>query len=423
MVANRLCEPESKLGVWDRWLSKVCQPSCRGLKPDNMYEAMDLFREHVEKVERDIFFGVSDPLCLDVDLIFYDTTTASFQTDREDEDREGGSRKFTRGKDGTWGPHVMAVLTVTRDGFPVKSRVLPGNTADTATIEQVRKDLRGWNLNRALFAADAGMNSEDNRKVLSRACGKCLLAAAMSSVKEADRDVLSEKGRCKTVKDNLRVWEVIVGDGERRRRYIPCCDPREARRRQKHRSGVISRLERELDWHPEKDATAKWAIALSASKRYKRCLTITETKRIRIDRKKIRQARRYDGKRVIQTDDDTITVEDAACGHKGLMIIERCFRSLWRAQIKMNPMYHRLPRRIETHIKICVAALLIERMAEVSCDRPWFRIREELDMLQATQFRAPDHTFYRRNELSQGVKQILKTLKIDHPKLVLSISK
>ena len=26
MCANRLCEPESKLGVWDRWLSKVYLP-------------------------------------------------------------------------------------------------------------------------------------------------------------------------------------------------------------------------------------------------------------------------------------------------------------------------------------------------------------------------------------------------------------
>ena len=42
MVANRLCDPESKLGVWDRWLSKVYLPSCQGLKLRHMYEAMDL---------------------------------------------------------------------------------------------------------------------------------------------------------------------------------------------------------------------------------------------------------------------------------------------------------------------------------------------------------------------------------------------
>ena len=39
MVANRLCRPESKLGVWDRWLSEVYLPSCDGIKLDQMYEA------------------------------------------------------------------------------------------------------------------------------------------------------------------------------------------------------------------------------------------------------------------------------------------------------------------------------------------------------------------------------------------------
>jgi len=39
MTANRLCEPDSKLRVWDRWLSKVYLPSCRHLKLDQMYEA------------------------------------------------------------------------------------------------------------------------------------------------------------------------------------------------------------------------------------------------------------------------------------------------------------------------------------------------------------------------------------------------
>jgi len=32
MTANRLCDPDSKLGVWDRWLSTVYLPSCPMLR-------------------------------------------------------------------------------------------------------------------------------------------------------------------------------------------------------------------------------------------------------------------------------------------------------------------------------------------------------------------------------------------------------
>ena len=52
------------------------------------------------------------------------------------------------------------------------------------------------------------------------------------------------------------------------------------------------------------------------------------------------------------------------------MIIERCFRSLKHTRIKLTPMYHWLLRRIEAHVRICVLALLIERVAEVACDTP-----------------------------------------------------
>jgi transposase len=34
-------------------------------------------------------------------------------------------------------------------------------------VKQGRTDIRGWNLGRALFVADSGMNSKENRKELA----------------------------------------------------------------------------------------------------------------------------------------------------------------------------------------------------------------------------------------------------------------
>jgi len=421
MTANRLCEPESKLGVWDRWISKVYLPSCDGLKLKQMYEAMDLFYDHVSEVEENVFFQTANLFNLTVDLIFYDTTTASFSIDQEDE--KDNLRKFGHAKEGTWGPQVVVALAVTREGIPVRCWVFAGNTTDVDTVERVRADLRGWNLGRALFVADAGMNSEDNRAELARACGKYLLACRMSSVSEIKQSVLSKRGPYTVFKDNLHAKEVIVGDGERRNRYILCYNPKEAERQRKHRVGLIELLEYELNRHPDKTASAQWAIDLLASKRFKRYLSVTKTNHLRIDRGKIREAARYDGKWVIETNDDTISLEDAACGYKGLMVIERCFRSLKRTQIKMTPMYHWVPRRIETHVRLCVLALLIERVAELSCNKPWHQIREALERLQVTKFENSSHRFFHRNELAPETANILKLLKIKIPKQVLEIEK
>ena len=422
MTANRLCAPESKLGVWDRWLETVYLPSCSKLKLRHMYEAMDLLHEHASEIEKTVFFHLANLFNLEVDLIFYDTTTASFAIVYEDDpdcNPDTSLRSFGHSKEGTWSPQVVVALAVTREGIPVRSWVLPGNTADSSTVERVRADLRGWNLGRALFVADSGMNSEENRAELARACGKYLLACRMASVAEIKRDVLTKRGRYTLLKDNLRAKEVIVGDGERRKRYILCYNPKEAERQRKHREMIVELLETELDSHLDPSATAQWAIDLLASRRYKRYLRITKSNQVRIDRTAIRKAAKYDGKWVIETNDDTISLEDAARGYKGLLVIERCFRSMKRTQIKMTPMYHWLSRRIESHVKICVLALMIERLAERACAKSWHQIRRTLDALQVTKLFNLNQRVHLRNELSADTRNALKKLNIKPPKQLL----
>jgi transposase len=423
MTTNRLCEPESKLGVWDRWLSKVYMPSCNGLKLHQMYEAMDLLQQHVSKIEEAVFFHTANLMDMVVDLIFYDATTASFSIDQADEDVDGvaGLRKYGHDKNGTWSPQILVALAVTRHGLPVRSWVFPGNTSEFETIKKVREDLRGWKLGRALFVADSGVNSRENRDELAKACGKYLLATRMGSVAEVKEEVITKPGRFKVITENLHAKEVVVGDGELRRRYILCYNPREAERQRKHREQVVKDLEEELAKHPDHTATARWAIDLLASGRYKRYLTIDAKGRIRLDRKAVRAAAKLDGKWVLQTNDDTITVDDAAAGYKGLLVIERCFRALKQTRIKMEPMYHWLPHRIEAHVKICVFALLIERVAELWCKEPWPQIKRALDTLQATEFHTAKNQFFQCNEASPSVLKVLKSLEISRPKVVLNL--
>jgi transposase len=426
MTANRLCEPESKLGVWERWLKRVYLPSCEELKLAQMYEAMDLLQAHSQQVEKAIFFQTASLLNLEVDLVFYDTTTVAFSVDTGDEEWEGSTdslRQYGRPNGGSWSVQMVVALAVTREGLPVRSWVFPGNTADMATVAKVKRDLKGWKLGRALFVGDGGLNSEENRHELAKACGTYLLATRLNSVKEVHQDVLSRPGRYRIVSDNLHVKEVVVGgQGVRRRRYMLCYNPKEAKRQQKRRKQVVQQLRQELARHGNMSVTAQWAIDLLASPRTKRYLAITSQGEIRLDRKAIQQAARTDGKWVVQTNDDTLKPEDAACSFKGLAVIERCFRTLKRTQLKLEPVYHRLSRRIEAHVKICVMALLIERVAELACEQSWSRIRLVLSRLQATEVHTSSHLFFKRNEASSELRNILKNLAIPLPESILSIS-
>jgi len=112
---DQLREPESKLGVWDRWLERVHLPKCHGLKLRQMYEAMDFLHTHIDAVEEAVFFQTADLFNLSVDLIFYDTTTASFAIDYEDDSEESGLRQYVSftNKVGNWKiKSVTMVLTI-----------------------------------------------------------------------------------------------------------------------------------------------------------------------------------------------------------------------------------------------------------------------------------------------------------------------
>lgn len=424
MVANRLgAEPTSKLGVCERWAEEVYLPSCWGLESDDMYEAMDLLHAHRERVEEAVFFETANLYNLEVDLIFYDTTTASFSVDEPDEDGEDepGLRQRGHCKEGTWAVQVVVALAVTREGLPVRSWVFPGNTTDVTTVQRVREDLRGWRLGRALFIADAGMNSAENREELARACGRYVLACRAGSVAEIKKDVLGRAGRYKKVADNLFVKEVVVGEGEMRRRYIVCHNPAQAERQGAHREQVVREIEAEIAGHPVPDGQAQWAAELRASGRYGRYLAVDKQGHLHLDRAAVREASRHDGKWVLITNDDTLAVEGAADAYKSLAVIERCFRSLKRVQIRMTPMYHWLPRRIESHVKICVLALLIERIVERESKLPWAKARHALDRLQATEYHADNHRFFEANELPGEAAAILRVLKVKPPKQVLAV--
>ncbi len=418
MTANRLCDPQSKLGVWERWRETVYLPSAEPLTKNDLYAAMDALHAQAASVEQAVFFHTADLFKIEVDLLFYDTTTCTFAIDADDED---DVRCFGRPKDGMWAPQIVVALAVTREGLPVRSWVFPGNTTDVSTVERIKDDLRGWKLGRAIFVADAGMHSEANREELARGAGKYVLAVPVSAIAEVKTEVLSRPGRYRCIEQNLLAKEVVVGDGERRRRYIVCFNPKEAERQAQHRAEVLADLQAELARHPDRRATAKWAMELLTSGRYRRYLKVTEGGEVRLDTEALRQAPRLDGKWVLITNDDTLSVEDAAVAYKSLLVIERCFRSLKRGQIHLGPMYHRLSVRIEAHVKICVLALLIQRVVEHTTGESWFPLRHQLNGLQATELRTASHRFFHRTEPTPELKRLFKKLEISMPNSVLAV--
>lgn len=432
MAANRLEAPGSKLACAARWLPDVAfLPDADGLAVDQLYRALDFLAVWSDAIEREVFLKAADLFRLDVDLIFYDTTTAYFEIDEADEEPEEWAgrlyaplRRRGHSKEGRDNqPQVIVALAVTRDGMPVRSWILPGDTADVATVARIKDDLRAWRLGRCVFVGDAGMYSAENLAALSRGLGRYILAVPMRRVKEIEAAVVTRPGRYKPVADNLQVKEVVVGQGERRRRYVLCLNPEEALRQRRHREQVLIELQAELALlYERREDHPKAACTLLASRRYGRYLGTDYLGRPRLEAAKVKAAEKFDGKFVVITNDDTLSAEDVALGYKGAWIIESCFRRMKQTGLEIRPMFHWTPRRIEAHVKLCVLALQMQRAAEIRCHQPWARLAHELAALKAVRYQSEGRAIVQRTKLSDSLREILKKLGVSTPKQILAIS-
>jgi len=432
MTANRLARPASKLACYQRWLADdVYWPEAQGLALEHLYRALDFLLRHIEALEQELFFRTADLFNADVDLIFWDTTTLYFEIDEEDDDgdvwedqeipalRKRGHHK--EGRDGN--PQVVVGLALTRDGLPVRSWVFPGNTADVTTINHLKADLRGWRLNRCVFVGDSGMFSEANRQRLSQALGRYILAVPMRKVTEVQQEVLSRPGRYREVAHNLRVKEVWVGEGERRRRYVVCHNPDEAAREHAHRERLVELVRAELAALDVRQADhPKRACELMASRRFGRYLRMDTHGRLSLDTAKVAMEAKYDGKFVVTTNDDTLDAEDVALGYTSMTLIEGCFRRMKTTGLQTRPIYHWRSHRIIAHVKLCVLALLLERAAEIRCQQTWRTIRHTLDQLKVVRYRMHGKTILQSTQMTATITEILRSLGIPLPKRILEVS-
>ena len=416
MAANRALDPLSKRGV-EEWVKEdVVISGVEEIPLQQLYRAMDFLLENEAELQRQVYSSVANLLNLEVDILYFDTTSTYFET--EDEDEDGGLRRRGYSKDHRPDlPQAVIGLAVTRDGIPVRCWVWPGNTADISVVEQVKKDLVGWKLGRVITVLDRGFNSEDNLRYLRRAGGHYIAGEKLRSGKAKTAEALSAPGRYQTVRDNLEVKEIVVGNGEARERYILVRNPEEAARDKARREKIIKELEEQL---PHMKSHVKAVCELMAQPVYGRYLKLDSRSLPKIDRAKIREEEKLDGKYLLRTSDDTLSAEDVALGYKQLLLVEDAFRTL-KSRLDLRPVYHRLEDRIRAHVLLCWLALLMIRIAENRTGQTWSSLRATLQRMHLGEFSGTAGQVRQRTETTPAQEQIFKALAVKEPPRLFSV--
>jgi transposase len=437
LVANRAIEPMSKLSAAE-WVGEdVIIPGLAGMDEDQAYRAMDLLAEADTEgqVSESVFFAVANLLNLEVDLLFFDTTSTYFERD-EEETGDDAFRRYGKSKDHRDDlPQIVIGLAVTREGIPVRVWCWPGNTNDQSVLAEVRDDMRDWKLGRVITVVDRGFSSTENLAYLRRAGGHYIAGMRMRDGGDLVDQALSRQGRYQDVRDNLRVKEVridAVGDV----RFIICHNPEQADRDRHQREQAVTRIEAELariaaqrerDRTRSKngqlsdkakaraeDAHLRAECALRDHPTLRRWIRQQPNGRLVIDRARIKAEARLDGKYLLATSDPHISAEDAALGYKNLLEAERGFRDL-KSELLLRPVFHRLEHRIRAHVLICWLALLLTRLAERTCGQTWRTIRRETGRLKQVTLAGEAGTITQTTPLRPGQHAIYQALSIQPP--------
>lgn len=382
MVLNRLCDPDSKLGVL-RWLQTVTLPGAtlESVDHQHLLRAMDALVDHKEEVDQ-VLSGLLRPLVdQDLAVVFYDMTTirAAGLSQQEDDVRHYGMSK-----EGMVARQVMLGVVQTAEGLPLYHEVFDGNTAEVTTLKGViEKIVARFPIKRVIAVADRGLLSTDNLADLQAIAlpggGQLEFSLAVPGRRYGDFVDLLEplhSSQCASAKK-----EVLGEVTWNKLRLVIAHDPEVAKDAGTKRDSRISELERQaalwvgkLD---EQDAgKTKRGRKLSdggARARFYHEVCESHLARIikvdlkselftyAIDERALKHARLMDGKLLLVTNTADLVPAEVVKRYKSLADIERGFRVL-KSEIEIGPIYHRLPERIRAHAAICFMALILYRV-------------------------------------------------------------
>ena len=440
LVANRALAPSSKLAAAE-WISNdVHIENLPGIGEQACYRAMDWLHDARASLEAGVFDTVATVLNLEVDLLFFDTTSTYFELGEPDEPvaRDGkghrlpggrhegeeaeksGFRTHGKSKDSRDDlPQIVIGMAVTRDGIPVRCWCWPGNASDQVVIRQVKDEMRDWTLSKIVWVTDRGFSSAENRRYLRSGDHHYIIGEKLRSGSAEVKAALSRQGRYTDIAGNMRIKEVRISDHER---FVICFNPEAAERDAHMRAQMVAQLEELIDGSDALPAIKRGELRgkISARPGLNRYLRVTPGGLLRTDKATIKTETNLDGKYLLRCSDPHLPAEDIALGYKQLLEVERGWRDM-KQIIDLRPVYHRLEERIRAHVILCWLALLLIRIIEATTGDTWNNIRRHLDRLHVGTFTGPAGTFRQRTELTKPQRDLLAKLAITPPKQIVEL--
>ena len=189
LVFGRILNPKSKKRTFEEQRNEYFFPIVQTDNLEEVYRTLDVLAENSEKIQNRMNTKIKNSsIGRKTDLIYYDVTNYYFETMYGDDDVyeldenneivkddkgnpiivKKGFKKKGVSKENKNTPIVQMGLFIDNNGIPISHKLFPGNTQDKTTFKNVlENDVKKLNLGRVVAVADNGMNTQENKYLLT----------------------------------------------------------------------------------------------------------------------------------------------------------------------------------------------------------------------------------------------------------------
>jgi transposase len=390
MVFNRLCDPESKLGVL-RWLQTVSMPGVEAdkLTHQHLLRSMDALMDQQATVDDCVAQLLRPLIDEDLSVVFYDLTTIRAAGLSQ---QDGDVRHFGMSKEGVIARQFMLGVVQTADGMPIFHEVFAGNTAEAPTLEPTLKKVlaRFPHIRRLVVVADRGLLSLDNIEALTKLQVTGGVTGDVAGARPLEFILAVPGRRYAEFVDILQPMaaqaaqaseEIVAEAAWQGHRLVVAHNPAQAAEQTQERLARIQALQQRADQLAGKlddqdggkvqrgrrlsDSGAKARFFHEVSDAHLARIIQVDLKSelftYAIDEAALARAQLMDGKLMLVTNVRDMAAGEVVQRYKALADIERGFKVL-KSEIEIAPVFHRLPERIQAHASICFMALILYRV-------------------------------------------------------------
>ena len=366
LIAERLLHPGSKLATTRCWHHSTLaqQLEVEDADENDLYQALDWLLGRQRRLENKL----AQRHLEEGATVLYDVSSSYYEGQHCPLAAFGHSRDGKKGK-----PIIVYGVLCDRDGRPLAVDVYPGNTGDPATLpEQVEKLRQRFGLARVVLVGDRGLLTQTQIEHLQQHPGLGWISALRSA---AIRQLVDDGHLQPSLFDERQLAEITSPDypGER---LIACYNPLLADQRRRKREELLAATEKELERIAAAVVRRKRKPLLAAEIGLKLGRVLNRYKvgkhfETKIAAGVFQWARRQesiereaalDGIYVIRTSEQParLSAADTVRCYKSLAQVERAFRCWKGVDLRVRPIYHRIPDRVRAHIFVCLLAYYVE---------------------------------------------------------------